>query len=97
MKLDLLVKRVINKYGLENVKAVITHTIRFRKIDNSKSIFEWSKNSKFISFENDEEKKRDYHELVLQCKPKTIQKIAKQIMLYEVASQRSDTLCVDYS
>lgn len=95
MKLNLLVKKMIQSYGLENVKAVVAHTICFRKLDDSKALFEWAKNSKSVSFENDVVENRNYHELVLQCNSKTVLKMAKQIMLYEVAGRRCDSVCAE--
>ncbi len=93
-KLYSLVNKLVYLYGYKNVKTVVAHTIRFRKIDKNPSLLKWAETSEHIPFERDIDK-RNYHELVLKCTSKTVLKIARQLMLYEILKQRSGDLCVN--
>lgn len=77
MKLNFLIKKLIQNYGFENIKSVVAHSICFKHLNVSDSIYEWAKNAEPVSFENDKEEKRNYYELVLKCNPKTIIKNRK--------------------
>ena len=86
-KLSSLMTNLIRKYSYDSVKTVIVFTILYRHIPTTNTILCWAKDYDTSLFDKMTDK-RDFYELALKCSPKTVNKIATDLIIKESIKKR---------